>query len=662
MTITHGMLYVGSDAGTNEPSLINPKLSVSSRNVATAEALPYWPSYAIMSAGTRYRYLQWLASGAEDPEIDLGFVFVFFYGLERRLVLDGGAAETPALLGELDRLVSIYGEKGSVRYYALRLKEYIQLRRYIQEASDDLPDFDSPLIYELPIALRVGLGRFARDQKPLPLAWALRWAVSDPLISRRTPVGRCPDVFARAFAQVYQNAYGDGLVLPQNKTKLKFSYKSASAALKEQNLQFKWDDMPDVLAVTGPQKKLQALVEEATCLIDSYSRFLGRNNERAETLHAYLMLPAHLWPESAAQKIRDIRDSAVNNMKPLTYGEMFARLGGTEIPTAHIVCDLARALNQNRIGMEPDVLAGARRPGPTDTIILFPLSSERDDDRTTAEYRNASLNVALSASLALADGEASDAELQAIEKRIATWTHLHTDLQMRLRAQYRLQICQPASLSTLKTKIAGLSLEARLELAIGLSSLAKADGVVSPGEVKLLERLYRTLQLDPQLVYSHLHCEEDRQTSAVASFDKPAKQGKNKISLDLGRIVQLQRDTEKVSALLATVFEEEDMPESAIPASSALADTATELESANVAAPSPLPGLDKEHTAFLVLLLTRPVWSRKELLAAAADMQVMLDGALERINDAALDITGNLLIEGDDPVYIDRALLETVAT
>lgn len=661
VTITHGMIYVGSDSGANDPSLINPKLSVDSRYAGPAVPLPYWPSYAVMSAGTRYRYLQWLANGAKDTTVEIGFVFVYFYGIERRLLLDAKAAELETLLAEIDRLLSIYGANGSLRHYGERLKEYTQVRRQLSEIPDALPSFDASFNYELPIALRLGLGCFARDSRPLPSAWALLWAISNPLISRRTPVGRCPDAFARAFTHVYQGEYGEGLVLSQNKTKLKFHYSPASAALKDQNFQMKWDDIPDVMAVTGPNKKLQSLVEEATCLIDPYSRFLARHKDKGDTLEAQLTLPAFLWPDRMAQKIRQMRESIVNDMKPTTCGEVLGGFGYALDPTANIVCDLASALWQSSIGMEPDVLAGAKKPAVTDMVVFFPLTIQGKEDRTTAEYRSASLTVALSAAMALADGEASDAELQSVEKRITTWTHLDADLQMRLRAQYRLQVCQPASLSTLKAKIAKVSPEKRLELGLALALLAKADGVVSAAEVKLLEQLYRTLQLDPQLVYTHLHGDIDQQRSTAASGDKRQKQRKDDLSLDSDRIARLQRETEKVSALLATVFAEEEIAEPLQPAHPANLDILREPETDHCTIPSPLPGLDKEHTAFLLLLLTRPVWSREELVAAAADMQVMLDGALERINDAALDVSGNLLIEGDDPVYIDKAILETVA-
>jgi tellurite resistance protein len=661
VTIPRGMVYVGVDTGANEPGLIDPKLPVDSRSLGPGQALPYWPSYSIMSPATRYRYLRWLAAGAKDRDVELGYAFVYFYGLERRLLLEADAAEREVLLAEVDRLLRIFGSNGSFWGYARRLTEFVELRGQLSSPTDDLPTFGLSSNYELPPALRFGLGRFARDQRPLPLPWALSWALSDPFISRRTPVSRCPDPFARAFAKVYEDANGSGMILPHNKTALKLTYNPASAGLRGYNFQLDCGNVPDILAVTGPQKKLQALVEEATCLINPYSRFLGRHADQAETLEAYLTLPPALWPDSIQQNILALRETVVSTMEPLTYGEVLNRLGGTANPAPNAILDLARVLQEDRIGVEPDVLAGVKKPMPSDVMVLFPLASQVNGDRATEEYRTASLTVALSASLALADGEASDAELISVEKRISTWDHLDENLQTRLRAQYRLQVRQPASLSALKTKVGTLTPGQRLELGMALACLAKADGVVSAEEVKLLERMYRTLQLDPQLVYSHLHQDGDQQSRTAADGDEISMRNRKVPTLNADRIARLQHETATVSALLATVFVEEDIPVAVSSEHSAIVDASAHEESESAAVPSPLPGLDREHTAFLVLLLSRPVWSREELVAAATDMQVMLDGALERINDAALDTFGSLLVEGDDPVYVETELLEATA-
>jgi hypothetical protein len=82
--------------------------------------------------------------------------------------------------------------------------------------------------------------------------------------------------------------------------------------------------------------------------------------------------------------------------------------------------------------------------------------------------------------------------------------------------------------------------------------------------------------------------------------------------------------------------------------------------------PEPAPeapallGLDESHAALLRLLLSRPEWTRAELADAAADLDLMLDGALEQINEAAFDAFDEPLCEGDDPVSVNTGLLEKI--
>jgi hypothetical protein len=109
--------------------------------------------------------------------------------------------------------------------------------------------------------------------------------------------------------------------------------------------------------------------------------------------------------------------------------------------------------------------------------------------------------------------------------------------------------------------------------------------------------------------------------------------------------------------LLSKVFEDEAP---AVPHMVSIAeDTPPEEESSE--GPRRLLGLDGEHSAFLRVLLTRHSWSRAELQDIAADMEMMLDGALERINEAALEQFDAPLAEGDDPVEIEQDLMESVS-
>jgi TerB-C domain len=199
---------------------------------------------------------------------------------------------------------------------------------------------------------------------------------------------------------------------------------------------------------------------------------------------------------------------------------------------------------------------------------------------------------------------------------------------------------------------------ARVALAKLLSALALADGKLRPSAVKHLEKVYQLLGLEASALYSELHVasaapEPKGISGPVTAAPKSRNEGGFK--LDAARIAALQRDSERVTAMLSKVFEEQ---EPAAPVAAPLPLDHVERDS-DEKTPR-LLGLDPEHSAFLRVLLTRPSWTRAELADIAADMELMLDGALERVNEAALDAYDNRIADGDDPIEIAQDLLENV--
>jgi hypothetical protein len=61
---------------------------------------------------------------------------------------------------------------------------------------------------------------------------------------------------------------------------------------------------------------------------------------------------------------------------------------------------------------------------------------------------------------------------------------------------------------------------------------------------------------------------------------------------------------------------------------------------------------------FLRTLVSRASWSRSELSSAALDLDLMLDGAIEQVNEAALDHWDEPITDGDDPVEVNQELAQ----
>ncbi|QEY62994.1 Tellurite resistance protein TerB [Metapseudomonas lalkuanensis] len=659
--IPGGLIYVGEDRssryGSSEPSLINPKLKVARGIVDIAERLTsYWPSYDSISPEARRAYLQWLSSGRKAPHANIGYVFLFFYGLERRVFIDAkhdpdAASDVPTIIAEVERLLSIYDENHSFNTYASRFIDFlcqgkVAARRYL-----DAPPAPLPYGYELPMELRIGLGQLAVDRQPLPANWALAWVLSDHNIGKRTPVTRCEESFAQLFGMRYEERHGAGMVLPQNKTRLRLQYNTASAGLPPQELDG-LSGIPDVTATSAARKKLQQLVDECTVQLEPYSRYLGRNPDAPGALEGLLQLPVTLWPANARAALDELKQRIGSGMVVMSFGELAGRLQSAGTLSRDKVQTLARALESLHIGIEPDVLAGSRTPKAEDSVALFATLAEDGDLRSSPAYAAASVTLDLACAVAAADGDTSPKEIMLLSQHVDSWNHLSGAHRKRLKAHLRLQLNQPPTLQSLKKKLEPLAAPARRAVAAFLAHLAQADGEVSPAEVKLLERVYKTLQLDPQSLYSDLHVAASGSPvgSSPATPSVPGSTPSKPaggFALDHERIAQLQRETEQVSALLAQVFIDEQPAE--------LEETVVEEA---IEDSSTICGLDADHSAFLRVLVSRAEWARDELEAVASDMELMLDGALEQINDMGFEQFDMPVTEGDDPFEINPEIME----
>jgi hypothetical protein len=100
-----------------------------------------------------------------------------------------------------------------------------------------------------------------------------------------------------------------------------------------------------------------------------------------------------------------------------------------------------------------------------------------------------------------------------------------------------------------------------------------------------------------------------------------------------------------VSAILADIFTDQE------PGGSA--DATAHVSSASTSLPTLMPGIDLRHNALVIEVLTRDSWSRTAWDELCARHELLADGAMETINEAAYDAHGASLLEGEDPVEIN---------
>lgn len=662
IVLPDGLIYAGKKDvrfGLKEPSFIDISLRVDgSPGEPQLQYLSYWTPYNQLTPRARFDYLQWLADGRCAPEIDIAHVLRFFFGLERRAALEAATNEQAreditAIKAEMQRLVGLYGENASFRSHALRFLDYLSFpgvsaQMYLQDPPAALAE--NP---QMSVHTRIALGQMAADKYPLNTDWALTWALSDHYISRRTPVSRCLDLFQQLFRQGFARRFPRGLKLLNNKTRLRITYQSASLYLLTPDLPV--GDLPDISVTTGARNKLQLVADECCLVLDPFSRYLARNPDKPDALEGLLLLPTALWPQQARHTLEDLQAGVGHDAVLMTLGELTARFKSTATLPRDKAVALARVLETLNIGLEPDVLAGSRTPKAQDIIALFNAEPEDATVRSTAHYQAAVVTLDLASLVITADGNGSQDEAVLSASQIDSWSHLSAAQRRRLKAHLQIQVQQPPTLASLKKKLEPLTPDQKRIIARFLAHLAQADGTVTTAEVKLLERIYKALQLDPQSLYSELHSaaaglpgSAAHHPARGASTGPTAKAPGAGIVLDMARVAQLQRETAEVSALLATVFQDEHVDSPV---------AVTVVEHPAVDTGSTLYGLDIEHSALLRLLVSRTEWSRHALQEAAADLDLMLDGALEQINDMAFELFDMPISEGDDPIEINPDIL-----
>lgn len=701
-TIEQGFFYFGGQLETlvgygTEPSLIDERLSVSPpsaiNSMATIysdESLGYWPTYGQLSALCRGIYLDWLASDRTNPHTPIGYVFIYFNGLERRVIesisIDNVSDdEFIAIYNEAFRLHNIYGKQSSFHNYSVHFLEFMALVRS--------PLFEERLqahqVYPPPassrnLTFKMQLAKTVTLNLPIPATLAWEWLIFSNEYNFRTPARRCESEFKDLFDILYQEAYPNGFTVSPNKTKLTLNYNAASRSIGYVDLTL--DDLQDPSILKAPIKKLITVAEQCNDALDAYSRYLGRDSNDKTDIDAILLLPKALIQQQAyqekypvIQKFKAWAKSVIQNDEGLTTAKELC--GYLDERSSHkmlktftkkhneIITSLAELAG---FGIVPDQRYHQTSFKPDGYVVLFDSGHGQDFEPSTS-FHQISLALRLGAMVATINGYVDKREVDTLLAIIEQDTQLTTIEKASLKAYLLWRLNSPANMSGLKAKLAVLDDKHISFISRFIISVALANGNVEPSQIKQIEKLYQTLGLDKNAVVNDIH----HLTSAkkiTPTFSNEA-QLKNSNEQGMGAngdifnhnsktyifnaelLALYESETGDAKAMLASIFavDDDDMESDYESQPNEQVDNCSEVDVINE---SVVKGLDTIHSQLYQQLISKEVWQREEAEVLCGSLNLMINGAIETINDWAYDNVDAPVLEENDEVIIDFEIVE----
>jgi uncharacterized tellurite resistance protein B-like protein len=654
-----GFIYVGESLkpqngwGERDNCLIVPSMPLAARADVSGQYLDYWPAYERISPSSRRAYLDWLASDRSNPETPVGYVFLYFYGLERRLMLDDAMEERDSIIAEVERLVAIYGTNGSFHRYS---GELLSAARAL--GGRPSTDVWHPIgLGDVPIADRLELGRAAAAGEAISPALLLSLVANHPETRLRAPVRRLPELISQMFCSQVERDYPDGLriSLPRQPPILEVSYRAASSTF-EVGVIGASHKIPDIAQLAEPLTYGRAVLDAVTDELDSYSREMGKANGTPVTIAGLSKLPLELRHQQAMAVAGD----AIAKLNTVAEGRHLYRLADllglvglkTDVSTKIGLRDLSLCLAGWGIGIVPDPHFAPKILAERDAVLVFRLDMTKPiETEPSDQYRLTYMALALGVVVANADGNVSDDERRTLSRLIVETPDLSEQERRRLVSDYRWLEANPLAVSDLRQFLKQSTPEFRKALMERLIPIAAADGSMNAGEVSVLEKLAKILDLDNAMIYQALHSvdldrdympmvEAPRQGTGPAIPAQPQKRPTG-AGVDAARLAEIRAETAHASVLLSEIFAD-DVPE---PTPVIVPSTSVNGE------------LDQRHRALLEELMTRSEWSEEDFGRLARQAGMMPGSAKSKLNDWSIEQFDELILEGEATIVINSSLI-----
>lgn len=664
-----------------EASCIDARLPVGSPVAEERGALGYWPRYSQITPDQRANYLSWLAGGRQAELADVGYAFIFFYGLERRALVDNEDIET--VLTQANRLMYRYSASRSFFGYSSRFIAFVLARIGLE----NLPRESYDIIFEQSIkefddeTLAVALAWLFKTNTPLPPSLAFEVARNDIRASRSVVVARVADHFRTLFYKKYADRFGDGLHLKPAARERLIDYKPASPTVLYGLPRYALPGIrvPNVLGLPSQFKPLVDMWEECIEELKPLSREVGKGRD-VLTRQAYQALPDALKAE-VDHPDRDKWEQFVaastseSNIVIATVGNLAALCEFDERPklTARQSEELATTAGHVGFILVPDTRV-IGRPYKWDEMVALFRPEGRPEVSTDSKYRAAILMLEMGMAVAAADGAVDQDEVNQIIGFLKGQFLLAPNDARRIDAYKEILVKQPPALSNLAKRLqSSLTVDHLETVCQFLVGIAAANGTVDKGERITLRRFYTALGLPTsklddviaKLLGAVPEAVEVQRGVVVSGEKIPGRPAPAVFMLNAAALQTILQETEQVAQMLGDALSASAEEDAEV--------IVAEVQRANTSPVEPLPaliettgatpscvyvGLDMRYHIVVTELLSRDAWAPEDFEALARKHNVMPAGMLEAINAWSDEHHGDFLIEEGERYTVNRTLLE----
>ncbi|MBI4243487.1 MAG: TerB N-terminal domain-containing protein [Planctomycetes bacterium] len=660
--------YSKGNPPEEEPSCINLRLRIGEPIVEPKGSMGYWPYYGRITPNQRANYLSWLSSGKGSELEDIGYAFIYFYGLERRVIVE--EQDILDIASEVAKLLQEFTHSNSFNNYLGNFLAYIIAKYGIEKIPEEIfkTIFGGNVKISNSDYLSVAVAWFITHNQPLPVYWAQMIAKFDSRSPHSVITKRAPKNFNELFTKKYHDKFGKGFIPEFSKRNKDISYQPASGALL--GAVSPHVKIPNAF---GSQRQYSPLVEIWSSSIEElkqFSRVVGEGKSKSSR-EAYEALPETLkeetehpdtekWTKLFFDHTKDdgttlVPSSKLAELKELPYKEKL---------TLQQCKSLAQTAQYIGIGMEPD-------PRITNTAYRWEenISLYKPDEvklPTDSTYIGVSVIFELGMVIAASDGVIQSEEVDFITKFIEGYFQLSIHDSNRLEALKSLLIEYPPDLSRNMRKLKKyLKKDQREKVGEFLVGIAASYGSIGKAEIKALERAYKILDIPEGRLDEFIgnlrrdftapvsiSQDETKKRTSEAIPQRETKHEIEQVHLDHNRIRELLMQTQEVAPMIGdamgnAIVDERD-------------EDTIDKKQTPVKKPSSaqFTGLDARYHDILEKLLELKSCPKDSFESIALKHNLMPSAIIEVINEWS-DITlGDLLIEEGDPIIINHKLMD----